>query len=106
MTIDCFGKKATFHIPGQPEFSFESKHVDRTLCMISTLQASSLPKKGYQGFLAYVVSSENDLKLKDIAIVRDYHYVFPNDLPGLPLEKKVKYFTIDLVLGIAPISKA
>ncbi|KAL6316633.1 hypothetical protein AAG906_019541 [Vitis piasezkii] len=30
-SIDCFGKRVTFSIPGQPEFSFEGKHVDRPL---------------------------------------------------------------------------
>ncbi|RVW99491.1 Retrovirus-related Pol polyprotein from transposon 297 [Vitis vinifera] len=40
--------------------------------------------KGCQGFLTYVVNEENDLKLEDIPIVRDYPDVFPNDLPCLP----------------------
>ena len=103
--VDCFGKRVTFSIPGQPEFSFEGKHVDRPLRMISTLRASSLFRKGCQGFLAYVVNEGNDLKLEDIPIVKDYPDVFPKDLPGLPPESEVE-FTIDLALGTAPISKA
>ena len=31
--VYCFGKRVTFSIPGQPEFSFEGKHVDRPLRM-------------------------------------------------------------------------
>ncbi|RVW64158.1 hypothetical protein CK203_052622 [Vitis vinifera] len=62
-------------------------------------------RKGYQGFLAYVVNEENDLKLEDIPIVRDYPDVFPKDLPGLPPEREVE-FTIDLAPGTTPISKA
>ena len=103
-SVDCFGKRVTFSIPGQPEFSVEGKHVDRPLHMISALRASSLLRKGCQGFLAYVVSDENGLKLEDIPIVRDFPDVFPNDLPGLPLEREVD-FTIDLVLETVPISK-
>ena len=61
----------TFSIPGQPDFSFEGKHVDKPLRMISALRASSLLKKGCQGFLAYVMNEENDLKLENIPIVRD-----------------------------------
>ena len=34
-------------------------------------------RKGYQGFLAYVVNEENDSKLEDMPIVRDYSDVFP-----------------------------
>ena len=83
-----------FSIPGQLEFSFEWKHADRPLRMISTLQASSLLMKDCQGFLAYVVSDENDLKLEDIPIVRDFPYA--NDLLGLPPKREVE-FTIDLV---------
>ena len=51
-----------------------------------------------------MVSNENDLKLKDIPIVRDYLDVFLDNLFGLPLEKKVE-FNIDLVLVTTPISK-
>ena len=79
--------------------------MDIPLRMISALRASSLLRKGCQGFLAYVVNEENDLKLEDIPIVRDYLDVFPEDLPRLPLERKVE-FTIDLTPRTAPISKA
>ena len=36
-SIDCFGKRVTFSILGQPDFCFEGKHVDKPLHMISTL---------------------------------------------------------------------
>ncbi|RVW40482.1 Transposon Ty3-G Gag-Pol polyprotein [Vitis vinifera] len=104
-SVDCFEKRVTFSIPGQPKFSFEGKHVDRPLRMISALRASSLLKKGCQGFLASMVSNESDLKLEDIPIVREYPDVFPEDLSGLPPEREVE-FTIDLVLGTGPMSKA
>ena len=38
-----------------------------------------------------MVSNENDLKLEDIPIVRDYPDVFLDNLFGLPLENKVEY---------------
>ncbi|RVW67380.1 Transposon Ty3-G Gag-Pol polyprotein [Vitis vinifera] len=104
-SVDCFEKRVTFSIPGQPKFSFEGKHVDKPLRMISALRASSLLKKGCQGFLASVVSNESDLKLEDIPIVKEYPDVFPEDLPGLPPEREVE-FTIDLVPGTGPMSKA
>ncbi|RVW67492.1 Transposon Ty3-I Gag-Pol polyprotein [Vitis vinifera] len=71
-SVDCFEKRVTFSIPGQPKFSFEGKHVDRPL---------------------------------HIPIVREYPDVFPEDLPGLPPEREVE-FTIDLVPGTGPMSKA
>ena len=36
----------------------------RSLCMILSLQASSLLRKGCQSFLVYMVSYKKDLKLK------------------------------------------
>ena len=104
-SVDCFGKTVTFSIPSQPDFSFEGKHVDKPLRVISALQSSSLLRKGCQGFLAYVGNEKNDLKLEDIPIVKDYPDVFSEDLPGLPPEREME-FTIDLAPGTAPISKA
>ena len=40
--VDCFGKRVMFHILSQSKFSFEGKHVDCPLRIISTLQASFL----------------------------------------------------------------
>ena len=61
--------------------------MDKPLRIISALRASSLLKKGCQGFLAYVMNEENDLKLENIPIVWNYPNVFPDDLPGLPPER-------------------
>ena len=104
-SVDCFRKRVTFNIPGEPKFSFTGKHVDKLLHVVSALRANSLLRKGCQGFLAYVVSNENEASLKDIPIVRDFPNVFPNDLIDRPLEKEVE-FIIDLVPGTNLISKA
>ena len=44
------------------------------------------------------------VKLEDIPIVCEYADVFPDDLPGLPLDRDIE-FGIELQLGTAPISK-
>ncbi|KAI3815620.1 hypothetical protein L1987_15297 [Smallanthus sonchifolius] len=44
-------------------------------------------------------------KLQDIPIIRDFPEVFPEDLPGLPPPRQVK-FRIDLVPGATPVAKA
>ena len=36
-----------------------------------------------------MVSDENDLKLEDIPILRDFPNVFSNDLSGLPQKREV-----------------
>ena len=62
--VDCFGKQMTFSISSQLEFSFEGKQVDKLLNAVLALRANSLFRKGYQGFLAYVVSNENEVSWK------------------------------------------
>jgi hypothetical protein len=42
--------------------------------------------------------------LEDIRVVCEYSYVFPEELPGMTLDRDVE-FVIDLLPGTAPISK-
>jgi hypothetical protein len=44
-------------------------------------------------------------RLDDILVVREFPYVFPDDLPGMPPERVIK-FKIELQPGNAPIYKA
>ncbi|GJZ05611.1 putative reverse transcriptase domain-containing protein [Tanacetum coccineum] len=44
-------------------------------------------------------------RLEDIPVVREFLKVFPEDLPGLPLVRQVK-FQIDLILGATPVARA
>jgi hypothetical protein len=44
------------------------------------------------------------IQLEDIPVVCEYPDVFPNDMPGMPPDRDVK-FVIELQLGTAPISK-
>uniref|UniRef100_A0A2N9GSP6 Reverse transcriptase domain-containing protein n=1 Tax=Fagus sylvatica TaxID=28930 RepID=A0A2N9GSP6_FAGSY len=105
-SIDCFGKKVVFRIPGQAEFVFEGDRVVRPPPLVSAMQAKRLLRKGCKGFLAYVLKSEGTtLKTEDISVVKEFPDVFSEDLHGLPPEREVE-FTIDLVLGTGPISKA
>ncbi|GJT64874.1 putative nucleotidyltransferase, ribonuclease H [Tanacetum coccineum] len=48
---------------------------------------------------------EDEPKLGDISVVRDFEDVFPEDLSGLPLQRQVE-FCIDLVPGATPIVKS
>ncbi|GKD96288.1 putative reverse transcriptase domain-containing protein [Tanacetum coccineum] len=48
---------------------------------------------------------KDEPKLGDIPIVRDFKYVFPEELSGLPPQQQVQ-FRIDLVPGATPIAKS
>ena len=61
-------------------------------------------RKGCQGYLAYVVETGKEGTILDeIPVVREFPYVFPDDIAGLPPEREVE-FTIDLIPGTEPIS--
>ena len=48
---------------------------------------------------------ENTEKMEEVAVVREFLDVFPEEFPGLPPEREVD-FDIELVPGTAPISIA
>ncbi|GKG25434.1 hypothetical protein Tco_0398580 [Tanacetum coccineum] len=50
-------------------------------------------------------AKEDEPKLSDISVVRDFEDVFPEDLSGLPPQRQVK-FRIDLVPGVTPVAKS
>ena len=59
------------------------------------------------GFLAYVSDTrvETVTDIDGVPVVRDFWYVFPEELPGVPPGRQVE-FRIDLVPGATPIAKA
>ena len=52
-----------------------------------------------------VDTRKETLKLDDIPVVREFSDVFPKDLLGIPIDREIE-FSIDLLLGTSPISKA
>ncbi|KAI3746350.1 hypothetical protein L6452_08780 [Arctium lappa] len=70
------------------------------VAIITMTKARKWLVKGCSSFLAYVINA----KLEDVKIVREFPYVFPDDLPGLPPDRQLE-FRIDLVPGAAPIAK-
>jgi hypothetical protein len=60
-----------------------------------------LPQQGYFHSCTYAITN---IKVEDIPIVCEYPDVFPDDLPGMPLDRDIE-FIIELQPGTAPISK-
>jgi len=73
--------------------------------IVSAMKMASLSRKGYEVYLCSVSDLSNAPKLENIRVVKEYSDVFPEDLPGIPPERDVE-FSIDLVPGTGPISKA
>ena len=70
-----------------------------TIREISSLQIKRSVRKGCKVFAIYITNDkENDMKpkLEDIPILKEFEYVFPKDVLGLPPKRDIDYI-IDLV---------
>nr|GEZ16749.1 hypothetical protein [Tanacetum cinerariifolium] len=80
------------------------------LNIISCTKTGKYLLKGYPVFLANITTKtikdkSKEKQLKYVPIVRDFSKVFPEDLPGLPLNRHVE-FQIYLIPGAAPVARA
>jgi hypothetical protein len=73
--------------------------------LVSAVPARKLLTKGYMGYLAYILNSDKDeTKIRDILVVKEFSYVFPEKLPGLPLDREVEV-SINTFLEVLPIAQ-
>ena len=58
-------------------------------------------------YAAHVVeAAENEtIRLEDYPVLQELKDVFPDEIPGLPPKRDID-FTIELVPGVAPVSKS
>ena len=74
--------------------------------VISAMQARRFIRKGYETLLALILDSKRGLvDVEKIQVVREFPDIFPEELPGIPLEREVD-LSIEIVLGTAPVSRA
>ena len=74
--------------------------------VISTMQARTFIRKGYETFLALILySKRGQVDVEKIPIVREFPDVFPEELLGIPLEREVD-LSIEIVPGTAPVCRA
>nr|GEX65194.1 putative reverse transcriptase domain-containing protein [Tanacetum cinerariifolium] len=75
------------------------------LNLISCIKTKRYISRGCQIFMIQVMEKKSDEKrIKDIPIVKEFPYVFPEDLPGLPPIRQVE-FQIDLIPRAAPVAR-
>ncbi|KAD3066980.1 hypothetical protein E3N88_34860 [Mikania micrantha] len=65
----------------------------------------AVPNQGGAGAASVKATSSDEPNISDYPIVCEFPDVFPKELPGLPPDREVE-FTIDLIPGAEPISKA
>ncbi|CAI9767225.1 unnamed protein product [Fraxinus pennsylvanica] len=106
-TIRCFEKEVIFQKLGKEDFRFCAVRVKSLPGLVSAMKSEKMLKKRFcQGFLVSVYGThQSELTIGNVPIVRDFIDVFPNDLPDVPPDRQLE-FTIDLVPGATPVSKA
>ena len=103
-TLYCYKKEVKLHRPGKLEVKFREICRELSSNMISAMAAQRMPRKGCQGYIAYVVETgKKGTMVDEIPVVREFPDVFPDDITGLPPDREVE-FTIDLIPRTEPIS--
>ena len=70
------------------------------------MEARHFLRKGCEAFLALILDSKREqVNFKNIPMIREFPYVFPEELPGVPLEREVDLST-EVVQGMTPILRA
>ncbi|KAI3505229.1 hypothetical protein L1887_27219 [Cichorium endivia] len=106
--IDCKNKRVWIQTPSGGELVVQGERRNKGAAFCSAARARRHFQHGGSGFVAYVLDAREEKskqKTNYIPVVRDFPYVFPEDLLGLPPKREVE-FKIDLTPGAAPIAKA
>ena len=102
--IDCKGKKVILRTPQGKRVIFKGQK--QVQPFLTLMQAKKLVQKGCEAYLAHVIDKSKEASnLEDIPVVREFPDVFPEELPGIPPDRQIE-FTIDLLPGAEPVSKA
>ncbi|KAL5569524.1 hypothetical protein UlMin_026099 [Ulmus minor] len=106
-TIECRHRRVVFRPTEGDEFSYVGEGGRSHKVIISSMRARKLLSSGCQGYLVTVVDTTHEEKFKpeEIAVVREFPDLFPEELPGIPPEREIS-FEIELLPGSAPVSKA
>ena len=104
--VDCYRKEVRLCRPGETEVVFYELRKILPTSIMTTMRASKMLRKSYQGYLAYAIEvRDSGSRLEDISIVKEFPDVFPEDLPGIPPDREID-FHIELAPMTEPVSKA
>ena len=102
--MDCFIKIVTLQGPDGQKIVFEEERNVISNCIISVMAARKMIKKRCEAYLAYVLETKKgDIQVSNVPIVREFPDVFPDELPGVPLEREVEV-TINILPCTSPIA--
>ncbi|XP_071694812.1 uncharacterized protein [Rutidosis leptorrhynchoides] len=103
--IMCYDKAINIPLENGETLIIQGEKSGSKLNIISCIKTRRYLMKGYQATLSNVKEVESEEKrIEDVPVVREFPEVFPEELPGLPPQRQVK-FQIDLTPSAAPIAK-
>ncbi|XP_078169752.1 uncharacterized protein LOC144564103 [Carex rostrata] len=106
VTVDCPRRKMIIKRTGLPELTIRLQKQGDRCPTISALQAKRLIENGCSAFIVSIMQHSTDTtEISTVPIVTEYADVFPEELPGMPPDREIK-FRIDLDPDTRPISKA
>ena len=103
--LDCYNKTLECEDEEGRKINLQGIQNPVSVRQISNIQVKKYCRKGYPLYAIQVMKSIEDSKpsLEDHPILREYKYVFPEKVPGLP-PRIDNYFSIELVPGVVPMS--
>ncbi|XP_056683826.1 uncharacterized protein [Spinacia oleracea] len=104
--IECHDQKVVLKGPNGNRISYQGIVTKPGVKIISALAMHKYLRKGQEAYLCQIQDlGREDSELSDILVVKEFPDVFPEDIPDIPPDREVE-FTIELIPGTAPISKA
>ncbi|XP_021718770.1 uncharacterized protein LOC110686455 [Chenopodium quinoa] len=105
--IDCVVEKVALNSPSKTRVPSRKEEKSSWLRFISAIQLLKFVKKGYPLFMCSVreVGNKEEKSDESIPVIEEFPNVFRDEIPDMPPVRDVE-FTIDLVPGTGPISKA
>ncbi|XP_074277131.1 uncharacterized protein LOC141600780 [Silene latifolia] len=99
-------KSLTIMRPDGEKMFFRNDKAYKGVRIISFLKALKLIRQGCNGYLCDISKpSKLEPNITNIPVVKEFSDVFPEEISGIPPYREVE-FTIELVPGSTPISKA
>ena len=104
--VDCGQKIVVLRFFDQSEVIIQGIRSSVMSNVISAMQVRIFIRKGYEVVLALIIDSKRgQVDVEKIPVVREFPDVFPEELPGIPLEREVD-LSIEIVPRTTPVSRA
>ncbi|KAI3765101.1 hypothetical protein L2E82_15127 [Cichorium intybus] len=104
--VDCKRKRIAVLAPDGSQIIIQGERPRTRMPVMSFAKVRRHNNKEGIFYMACVVSTEPTKRsVENVAVVKEFADVFPDELPGLPPDRQLE-FTIDLVPGAAPIARA